>query len=118
MPIQDDHIRQYALVTAVVCQVVRWVSDEPQPGLVEAQVEDAAGTVWSFIDKEPIFCAVTPTTYPVAGIIRCTIVATEADSDGREVAVIDTGRPDGVASVDGTTRFRVPAASVREERLP
>jgi hypothetical protein len=34
-------------------QVVRWVADEPQPGLVEAQLTDSDGRIWSFIDKEP-----------------------------------------------------------------
>src|ERR1700722_14724081 len=27
----------------VACQIVRWVADEPQPGLVEAQLTDSDG---------------------------------------------------------------------------
>jgi hypothetical protein len=36
---------------------VRWISDEPQPGLVEVQLVLADGSVMSLVDKPPIFDA-------------------------------------------------------------
>jgi hypothetical protein len=97
-------------MAAVQCQVVRWVADEPQPGLVEAQLTDSDGRLWRFIDKEPIFwprVAVTRLSqFPVAGAIRCQIIGHEVLADGREVVTVDTGRPDGVDS-EGVTIFRV-----------
>jgi len=98
----------------VACQVVRWVADEPQPGLVEAHLTDADGHVWRFIDKEPIFCADAVgewTRFPVAGAIRCRIIDYGTLSDGRQVVTIDTASPDGVDS-DGVTIFRVAASAI------
>lgn len=102
-------------VTAVACQVVRWVADEPQPGLVEAHLTDADGRVWRFIDKEPtFFCADAVgewTRFPVAGAIRCRVIDRDTLSDGRRVVTIDTASPDGVDS-DGVTIFRVAASAI------
>ena len=36
-------------------QIVRFVDEEPQPGIVEAQFRDAQGEVHSIIDKVPAF---------------------------------------------------------------
>jgi hypothetical protein len=47
-------------VAGVACQVVRWVADEPRPGLVEAQLTDSDGRVWSFTDKEPTAGRLSP----------------------------------------------------------
>jgi hypothetical protein len=99
-----------------MCQVVRWVADEPQPGLVEAQFADAAGQMWSFIDKEPIFCAEPVgkrSRFPVAAAIRCQIIRREILADGREVVTVDTGSPDGVDS-GGVTVFCVLASAVSD----
>jgi hypothetical protein len=105
------------MTAAVACQVVRWVADEPQPGLVEAQLVDSDGRVWSFIDKEPIFRsdgADRPMRFPVAAAIRCRIIGRTTLADGREVVTVDTASPDGVDS-DGVTVFRVPASAVTEQ---
>jgi hypothetical protein len=40
--------------TAVVGQAVRWASDEPQPGLVEARLRDVRGRKWVFIGKAAV----------------------------------------------------------------
>ena len=99
---------------AVECQVVRWVADEPQPGLVEAHLTDSDGRPWIFIDKEPIFCSDPvgrAARFPVAGVIRCQVIGHEVRADGFEVITIDTGSPDGVDS-EGNTIFRVPASAV------
>jgi hypothetical protein len=104
-------------MTAVACQVVRWVADEPQPGLVEAQLTDSDGRLWRFIDREPIFWSQAAVTrlshFPVAGAIRCQIIGHEVLADGREVVTVDTGRPDGVDS-EGVTIFRVPASAISD----
>ena len=31
--------------------IVRYISDDPQPGIVECQFQDAYGGRWSFIEK-------------------------------------------------------------------
>ena len=102
-------------MAAVGCQLARWVAHEPQPGLVEAQLTDSDGQLWSFIDKEPIFWSQETVSrlsrFPVAGAIRCQVIGHEVLGDGREVVTVDTGRPDGVDS-GGVTIFRVPASAV------
>jgi hypothetical protein len=104
-------------MAAVACQVVRWVADEPQPGLVEAQLTDSDGRLWSFIDKEPVFWSQEAvgrlSRFPVAGAIRCQIIGHAVLADGREVVTVDTRRPDGVDS-GGVTIFRVPASAVSD----
>jgi hypothetical protein len=101
-------------MAAVACQVVRWVADKPQPGLVEAQLMDSEGRSWSFIDKEPVFCSegdVRAARLPTAATIRCRIIGRDILADGQVVVTIDTASPDGLDS-DGVTVFRVPASSV------
>ena len=104
-------------MAAVACQVVRWVADEPQPGLVEAQLTDSDGRLWSFIDKEPIFWSGETVSrlsrFPIAGAIRCQVIGHEVLADGREVVTVDTGRPDGVDS-GGVMIFRVLASAVSD----
>ena len=37
------------------CEIVGWIADDPQPGIVEARITDADGRQWSFLDKVAIF---------------------------------------------------------------
>lgn len=84
---------------------VRWVSDEPQPGLVECRLVDAGGTEHVLIDKCAIFDAADrlrpDARYPIELSIDCRIVS----DDGAAVAV-ELGH--SIESEDGTTTFRVP----------
>lgn len=90
------------------CQIVRWVSDEPQPGWVEAQVVDAGGRVWSFFDKPPIFSnkVLGPGSGFVPGAMRCRVLSEQGML--LEVELLDT------ASEDGTTRFLIWAPELEE----
>jgi hypothetical protein len=87
---------------------VKWSADEPIPGLVEVELDDADGQLWRFIDKAPIFDAagkLTPTaSYPLAVDLACTII----DRMGDRVA-ISTAEPWGLKSVDGQSSFVVRA---------
>jgi len=59
------------------CEIVRWISDDPQPGWVEARFTDARGRTWSVVDKSAIFTAEpigAHSEYPRDGIIRCELV--------------------------------------------
>src|SRR5438034_5982833 len=97
--------------------ITRYVSDEPQPGLIECQLVDAHGRRWSFVDKTAIFStdyldAKSP--YPQPGVIAGEVVGRCRDAAGREVVQIDTERPSGIESVEGATRFEVFAESLVE----
>ena len=87
------------------------VSDEPQPGWVEANVVDAFGAVRRFFDKPPIFTADTitaDTPFPVAAALRVRILD-DAGPGRIEVETID------VEADDGTHRFVLDAARVDAE---
>ena len=93
--------------------IVRYISDEPQPGIVECQLEDAHGRQWLFVEKTAIVSAQdldAQTTYPQPGVVDCEIVQRSLDGAGLEVIRINTG----IESVDGVTQFDVLSESLVE----
>jgi hypothetical protein len=95
----------------VKVSVVRYISDEPQPGIVEFQLEDANGHRYLFVDKTAIVSTASldaQTNYPQPGIIACEIVRRSRGTAQREVVRISTERPWFVESVDGLIEFDVP----------
>ena len=96
----------------VRAKAIRWVSDLPQPGLVEVSLTDAHGIERRFVDKWPIFTAdnlTSNTSYPVDVSIDCDAVARTTDSSGHEIVVVSTAMPWGVVTVDGVDQFEVAA---------
>jgi hypothetical protein len=58
-------------------QIVRFVDEEPQPGIVEAQFRDAQGKVHSIIDNGPLFTSTdlwSDSNYPQPGFIECRVL--------------------------------------------
>jgi hypothetical protein len=93
----------------VRCEIVRWLSDDPFPGWVEAKLTDAHGRDWFFHDKAPIFNgkAIDAKSLPAAGVIGCEIVDVNSDVNDRAIVTIATERPWGIEAVDGTSSFEV-----------
>jgi hypothetical protein len=90
--------------------IVRFVSDEPQPGVVACEVWDAKGRKHAFIDKVPGFTAEVldaSSGYPQRGGIRCKKMATWRDENGRDVVRISTEFPDHIESSEGVLEFDV-----------
>lgn len=101
----------------VKVSITRYVSDEPQPGIVECEFYDAHGRRWNFMDKTAIFSAEylnAHTNYPQPGVIACEVVSRWQDAEGREIVLVDTDRPWDVESVDASTRFEVLPSSLLE----
>jgi hypothetical protein len=97
--------------------IVRYVDDEPQPGIVECQLEDAHGRRWSFIEKTAVVSKENldaQTIYPQPGVIAGEVVQRGLDSAGREVVRVDIERPWHVESQEGVTQFDVLAESLME----
>jgi hypothetical protein len=89
-------------MTYVVCQITRWVDDEPQPGIVEAILEDRTGTQWRFIDKWPWFLfGLEDLEFPKNGVIRCSVLDQYFDQSGRSIFQISTEIPAQTWAVDG-----------------
>lgn len=82
-------------------EIVRWVADDPQPGVVEARFTDAAGKTWVLIDKDVIFTSElisSRSAYPQPGGIRCEVLDRWRDPAGRTIVriwTIDTPGTDG-----------------------
>ena len=97
--------------------ITRYVSDEPQPGIVECGFSDAHGRHWSFVEKTAIVSTEylnARTSYPQPGVIACEIAGHSWDATGREIVLVDTERPWCVESVDGSMRFEVLPSSLVE----
>lgn len=92
--------------TGVRVSVIRYVSDHPQPGIVEAELRDAFGRSWRFIDKCSVFENLdlfSDTTYPQPGHILCSVIGRGRDASGRDTVEVDLE----VCSEDGEDRFTV-----------
>jgi hypothetical protein len=78
-------------------QAVRWVADQPIPGIVEVRFRDASGVERVIVDKAPVFDPVnvlTPTaTYPIDLGIPVEVVRTCQTTDGE---VVEIGLPWGL----------------------
>jgi len=99
-------------MTAMKVSIVRYISDDPQPGIVECQFQDAYGRRWSFIEKTLVVSVEqldAHNVYPQRGVTACTIVQRFPDTAGREVVRINT-----VESVEGVTQFDVLPQSLVE----
>ncbi len=42
------------MTIAIRVSIVRWVADEPQPGIVECSLTDRFGSEWTFIEKSAV----------------------------------------------------------------
>jgi len=85
-------------VASIACQIVRWVSDEPFPGLVEAQLVDAAGEQHVIVDKVPIFTSANlhaASELPVPGRLRCRIIGAHHSDGPVDVELLDCELADG-----------------------
>lgn len=90
-------------MTAMQVSIVRYISDDPQPGIVECQFEDAYGRRWSFVEKTSVVSAEllgAHSVYPQRGVTECRIIHRFRNPDGRELIRINT-----VESLEGITQF-------------
>jgi hypothetical protein len=102
---------------AVNMTITRYVSDEPQPGIVECEMVDAHGRRWLFLEKTAVVTNSNldaNSCYPRPATIAVEIVGRYQDAQVGEVLRINTDRPWGIQSVEGETQFEVLPASIFE----
>lgn len=95
---------------AINAMIVRYISADPQPGLVECRFMDAWGDEWVFIDKTAIFSfddIDATSDYPCPGTIGCKIIKHWIAADGQPLVTIDTILPWGIEATSGESRFDV-----------
>lgn len=94
------------------CEAVRWVDDEPQPGLVEVRFTDAHQQQWAFIDKWPVFTdgddLAPDAHYPVEVVILCDILNADDTTNTSDTVRISVS-PWGLESLEGRVEFEVRA---------
>lgn len=85
-------------MASIACRIVRWISDEPFPGVVEAEFVDPAGKPHVITDKVPVFTTANvhaESALPLPGRLRCRIIG-ERDADGLvDVELLDCELSDG-----------------------
>ena len=81
-----DGAKHYHLdMPSLRVQIVRFVDEEPQPGIVESQFSDAQGELHSIIDKVPLFTSDvlwSDSEYPQPGSMECRVIERISDSSG------------------------------------
>ena len=95
----------------VQCEVVRWVANEPFPGIVEARLVDRRGRSFLFRDKAAIFSSEAlsaRSTFPALGEMRCRVLGRRRDDQGGFLVIrlLDTDS-------DGVQEFEVREAQLR-----
>jgi hypothetical protein len=92
-------------------QIVRFVDEDPQPGIVEAQFQDAHGKVQSVIDKVPLFITAdlwSDSKYPQPGFMECRVLKRVTGPSGK-LAHVKT-----IESIDGKSEFLINEANLTE----
>src|SRR5262245_30757612 len=97
-------------MVAISVQITKYISDDPQPGIVECRLIDAYGKEWVLHDKNGIFSMDyfdSHSRFPQPGVIACEVIKRWQDADGREIVSVNTESPWDVEAITGETRFDV-----------
>jgi hypothetical protein len=97
------------VVLSIKVKIERF-TDDWQPGFVECCFVDALGNLHVFEEKVPIVSLedlTAQSVYPRDGVIACSLIASRAGADGREVVTVDTEQPWVIESKAGQSRFDV-----------
>lgn len=88
----------------VRCQAVRWISEDPFPGIVECHLVDVDGAVQVIVDKTAVVDDTDrlqpDAVYPIELTLDCRLVSETADTVEVELAY-------GMTDADDRATFRV-----------
>jgi hypothetical protein len=99
-------------------QIVRFVSDDPQPGIVECEFTDARGEVHRIVEKVAVVTDAELTSgseYPQPGYVACTILERMDGGNGSRFARITIAEPWGVETSTGQTELVVDESELTSE---
>jgi hypothetical protein len=88
-------------------EIVRFISWDPQPGIVARELKDAEGQTHTLVDKIPIFGTWDVdehSSYPIPGFIHCKVLSRMRDTNGQQLVRV---RTDGVETAAGLSEFVV-----------
>jgi len=96
-------------VPEICLRAVRWVADDPQPGIVECRLVDTDGVEHVFIDKSAIFDGEvrlrSDANYPIELKLDCRVI-----EEGAADVVVELAH--NLESVEGQRTFRVSRGSL------
>jgi hypothetical protein len=103
-------VKEAKHVPGIRATALRWISNEPQPGLIEVEFFDAAGHRWLVHDQPPVFAeppgGFLPTSsYPLPTLIACNVLSRQVSSEGRELVTV-------VLRHTNESRFKLPASAL------
>jgi len=96
-------------------QIVRFVAQDPQPGIVEAEFTDVKSNLHRIIEKIPIMTDAdlwSDSIYPQPGFIACKVQERIENPDGPGHIRITIAEPWGVETVSGESEFVVSEADL------
>jgi len=92
-------------------RITKYLGDDPQPGIVECEFEDADGRTHVIVDKVLIFVdrlLSEQDSYPLPGSVQCEALAEWRSADGRDLARIRT-----LETMEGLSEFVVTRQQLR-----
>lgn len=92
---------------------IRYLSTDPQPGIMLVVLTYADGVEWKLVDKTVIFCEediTAETSFPFSLEVACTIVEDRGDR-----VVVSTEEPWSIETRDGVSRLTVQREQVRRD---
>ncbi len=92
--------------------ILRYLSDDPHPGIVACQFVDSNGRHWCFVEKTAVVYdgsdSLGPQSrFPITGFIAGTIGAKVFSKNGHEAVEFSTEQPWGIESIEGQSTFIV-----------
>lgn len=99
----------------VKVRVLRWVANDPQPGVIEVSLIDAYGRDWRFVDKTAIFSRELITAkdqFPFDIWLDVIEIGRSREAKGAELVAVRTVPSSGLHTVDRVSDFTVSADEV------
>jgi hypothetical protein len=90
--------------------ITKYISDEPQPGIVECKFNDAWNNDYYVHEKTAVVTADYldwDSTYPAGGFIACEIISEWTDAQDRSILSITTNKPWYIETIEGQTEFEI-----------
>ena len=97
-------------MVSIKAVALRWVSDEPQPGLVEVSIIDAFGVDHRIVDKNAVVGPADPTLMPDSPYPVDFSIEADAELDGEDRVTVTL--PCFMETTTGETRLTIAKADL------
>jgi hypothetical protein len=98
------------MMVGIKVTITKYISDDPQSGIVEAKFTDAWDNEHILVEKTAILSSESlnqGSQYPRDEFVECEVIEKWTDEKGRRLAKIDLNKPCGIETVNGLTTIDV-----------